>query len=88
MKIEIEVESVKMLREQLCLAQFAVANDPDWKGVHSQERVSATLGNIINVLDHHRPLGSDGKHGNLHTATCGCDDERKANDFWEGVYYE
>lgn len=75
MKIEIEVESVKMLREQLCLAQLSVQTDLDWNGVHSQERVSATLGNIINVLDHHRPLGADGKHGNKHTKTCGCEDK-------------
>lgn len=28
---------------------------------------------LMHDLDRHRPLGSDGKHGELHTDTCGCD---------------
>ncbi len=28
-------------------------------------------------IEKHRPLGSDGKHGDLHTATCGCEDVEK-----------
>lgn len=40
MKISIEVDSVKLTREALCIAQSA-----------------------INELDKHRPLDTDGKHG-------------------------
>lgn len=46
------------------------------------------LNKLINEIDRHRPLGSDGKHGNNHTPSCGCEDtptpgqtlERKAWD--------
>jgi hypothetical protein len=30
---------------------------------------------LIQRIDTHRPLGSDGKHGRLHTPTCGCEDK-------------
>lgn len=30
---------------------------------------------LINEIDRHRPLGPDGTHGNLHTASCGCEDK-------------
>lgn len=33
------------------------------------------LQNLIDQLEQHRPTGSDGKHGNLHTTTCGCEDK-------------
>jgi len=56
----------KMLREYLCTQQtFA----PD-----SLARDS--IAELIAVLDRHRPLGSNGKHGSLHTEHCGCDGER------------
>lgn len=32
------------------------------------------LQRLINACDDHRPLGPDGKHGNRHTPTCGCED--------------
>lgn len=28
---------------------------------------------ILEDIDRQRPLGSNGKHGNLHTPTCGCE---------------
>lgn len=31
------------------------------------------IGRLIDVLNLHRPLGVDGKHGTLHTPTCGCE---------------
>ena len=63
------VENVKMLRETLCVAQTYVGlSDNSRKLQHS-----ATLQQLINECDRHRPLGSDGKHGNRHTKTCGCD---------------
>lgn len=55
----------KMLREKLCV-QASVAPDTF---------TAAVIGRLIAVLDLHRPLGRDGKHGNLHTPTCGCEDK-------------
>lgn len=54
----------KILTEHLCSqATFA----PD--------RVTRDeIQHLINVLREHRPVGPDGKHGNLHTQTCGCED--------------
>lgn len=66
-------DNLKMLRETLCIAQNRIANSP--------YRKSDNLGDIhriqhlINEIDHHRPLGPDGKHGNYHTETCGCEDK-------------
>ncbi len=52
-----------MMREHLCAQQtFA----PD---LHT----SAAFQALIDHLDLHRPLGPDGKHGDRHTPTCGCE---------------
>ena len=63
--------SPKSLREKLCIQQtFA----PD---AFTREEI----GRLIRILDLHRPLGNDGKHGatgghpDLHTPTCGCEDK-------------
>ena len=69
MVYEIE-DGPKMLRETLCLAQTAVAHlstSPQF------EAHIARLQRLIDACDTHRPLGPDGKHGQLHTATCGCE---------------
>jgi hypothetical protein len=56
--------SPKALREKLCTQQtFA----PD-------ARTRNAIQSLIDVLDVHRPIGSDGKHGSRHTPTCGCED--------------
>ena len=70
MIIDIDV-SPKMLRETLCIAQTRIINS----GLddHRRERDVARLQALIAECDRHRPLGPDGKHGNLHTATCGCE---------------
>lgn len=53
----------KTLREKLCTQQtFA----PD-------RFTRDAIQTLIDVLDLHRPLGTGGKHGNLHTPTCGCE---------------
>ncbi|MDM8084728.1 hypothetical protein QUV83_08135 [Cellulomonas cellasea] len=62
----------KMLRETLCVAAAAVARATG-TGDRDDEHITR-LQRLIDECDHHRPLGSDGKHGSLHTATCGCDD--------------
>ena len=54
----------KGLREHLCQQQTVAPNT----------FTRALIGSLIKDLDGHRPLGPDGKHGDLHTATCGCDD--------------
>ena len=64
-------DTPKMLRETLCVAQSAVcivfAEEP-----RLREHVDR-LQRLIDECDRHRPLGPDGKHGDLHTETCGCD---------------
>ena len=93
-------DTLKALRETLCLAQTALANDfqeathggdladapgvianprPDtepWVIELCQDYVNATerIGRIIAEIDRQRPLGPDGKHGDRHTSTCGCED--------------
>lgn len=60
----------KMLRETLCVAQAWVGNSTDSRRSEHVER----LQQLINECDRHRPVGPDGKHGDLHTQTCGCED--------------
>lgn len=57
--------SIKMLREDLCRRQAQSAEWPNDVKVAVQE--------LIDLVDRHRPLKSNGKHGELHTETCGCD---------------
>ena len=61
----------KMLRETLCVAQTAVGSAP-WNA-RQQEHIDR-LQRLIDACDGHRPLGQDGRHGHLHTPTCGCAD--------------
>ncbi|MCC3333558.1 hypothetical protein [Nocardia abscessus] len=62
-----KVWSPKWLRECLCSQQF---HAPD-------SRTRDVIQHLIDVLDEHRPLASNGKHGDLHTPTCGCDEEAR-----------
>ncbi|WP_238840708.1 hypothetical protein [Prescottella equi] len=55
----------KMLIENLCAQQ---AHAPD-------RLIRDEMQYLINVLREHRPIGPDGKHGNRHTSTCGCEDK-------------
>lgn len=65
----------KMLRETLCVAQTEVGNSP-WNEDRKLEHLDR-LQRLIDACDQHRPLGPDGKHGDLHTPTCGCDPEER-----------
>lgn len=55
---------------------------PKWLGECLREQqtyapdayTSQAIERLIDLLDLHRPLGSSGKHGDLHTPTCGCED--------------
>jgi len=60
----------KMLRETLCIAQTYVGLSEDSRKREHIER----LQRLIDECDRHRPVDNSGKHGDLHTSTCGCDD--------------
>lgn len=62
----------KMLRETLCVAQTRIGNS-DLDGDRKQEHMDR-LQRLADECDRHRPLGPDGKHRDLHTPTCGCED--------------
>lgn len=71
----------KMLHEALCVAQSALVERAS--GGRDIARVPfwiAQIGSLIAAIDEHRPLGPDGKHGDRHTATCGCDGPRPPFD--------
>jgi hypothetical protein len=69
--------SPKSMREKLCIQQTHIPKTED----QLEERTRAAFAELIRVLDIHRPLGNDGKHGasgghpDLHTPTCGCEDK-------------
>jgi len=72
MELNVDI-SPKSLRETLCIAQTRIVAsgiDKDRQG-----RDVAVLQLLIDECDRHRPLGQDGKHRDLHTATCGCEKE-------------
>lgn len=61
----------KELRETLCVAQTYIGlSDDSRKREHSDR-----LQRLIDECDRHRPVGPDGKHGDKHTPTCGCEDK-------------
>lgn len=71
----IPVADLKGTRDALCAAATDLgqraANGVDVDRVpHWIECLQA----LCDQIDVHRPLGRDGKHGDLHTATCGCAD--------------
>jgi hypothetical protein len=59
--------SLKMLREDLCRRQVQADEWPS--------SIASAVEVLIAMIDKHRPLGPDGKHGYLHTPTCGCVDK-------------
>lgn len=69
------VDDVKMLRETLARAQAAFARRAEQAAGADIDRVQG----LIDQLDVHRPLSADGKHGDRHTATCGCE---SSSDEW------
>lgn len=65
-------DSLKMLRETLCVAQTALNHSPIG-GSRRLDHIDR-IGRVIKEIDRQRPLGPDGTHGDRHTATCGCED--------------
>lgn len=69
-------DSPKMIRETLCVSQACIGNSPF--DASRRDGHLSRLGRLIAECDRHRPLGPDGKHGDRHTATCGCEDKGDA----------
>lgn len=65
-------DSLKMLRETMCVAQQAIPEGP--RAAQHRDRIER----VIAEIDRQRPLGPDGKHGNLHTLLCGCEGNKKS----------
>ena len=65
-------DTVKMLRETLCVAQLAVGHIGGDRTL--VQRHLDRLQRLIAECDRQRPLGPDGKHGTGErcTPTCGC----------------
>jgi hypothetical protein len=67
-----EYDTPKMLRETLCVAQAAIGHENYYMDAEAKEGHIRRLQRLINACDRLRPLGPDGKHGDLHTEQCGC----------------
>lgn len=65
--------SIKMLREDLCRWQVFQS---DWP-----PSIASAVDVLIAMIDKHRPLGNDGKHGDLHTPTCGCEGVKEPHTY-------
>lgn len=61
------MSDLKILREYLCIQQTVRPTLP--QDIKDESEA------LITKIDCHRPLASNGKHGNLHTSTCGCEDK-------------
>lgn len=72
--VKLEIEDLKMLREALCVAQSAIgqAYSMNQQKPYVTNKIDA-IQKVIDEIDILRPLGPDGKHGNLHTEFCGCE---------------
>ena len=64
--------TIKTVGEALSCAENALLNayPNSGLGAHYAEVIAELLRDVIRQ----RPVGSNGKHGELHTATCGCED--------------
>lgn len=65
--------SIKALRETLCIAQSAIGERQ--YDVFRKKHDIGTIQELIADCDRQRPLAANGKHGNMHTPTCGCEDK-------------
>lgn len=61
-------DTLKMIRETLCVALIGFDES------EASRRHIDRLQRLIDDIDRQRPLGPDGKHGDQHTETCGCED--------------
>jgi hypothetical protein len=71
----IPVTALKATREALCAASSALAERArQGTDVHAVPPWIDRLQALCDQIDVHRPLGPDGKHGDRHTVTCGCEE--------------
>lgn len=68
------MSTLKGIRETLCAAVSALVEKSNRTPSHEIGLHIGHLEGMIAQIDRHRPLGPDGKHGDLHTSTCGCED--------------
>ena len=72
----------KMLRETLCVAEYALnelgRQKPDYNAGGTITTHTGRLHHLIEECDRKRPTGPDGKHDHRHTPECGCDSRRSA----------
>lgn len=73
--LAIPAKDLKMLRESLCTLTTAARYLPADKSGSVKAGKLSYIDKLTKEIDRHRPLGSNGKHGNLHTPTCGCEDK-------------
>lgn len=71
--IRIEGSELKTVREALCVAQSAISRSYVGNQRAYGQRYAQRLAVLIERIDEARPLGSNGKHDNLHTDVCGCE---------------
>jgi hypothetical protein len=64
-------DTLKMIRETLCVAQSAIVSH---YGRPTAQSDVDRIQRLIDDIDKQRPLGPDGKHGDLHTEWCQCKD--------------
>lgn len=73
--------SIKTIGEALSFAECAVLNFyPD---TAQRAHYARVLGDLLADVARQRPTGNDGKHGERHTPTCGCEDKGPLSD-WRG----
>ena len=59
-----------MKREALSYAECALLNF--YPAGSQRDSYAKIIAEMIQECDQKRPLGTDGKHGDLHTLECGC----------------
>lgn len=76
----LDMGNPKTARERLCTLQSTFIHDrvadTFYGGMdETDDQMVAWINLLINQIDVIRPLGRDGRHGNLHTEFCGCDNK-------------
>lgn len=70
--IVLSVDGLKMLRETLCRAQSALGSFLLVEELSYVPEDIKRIQGVIDQIDAMRPLGSNGRHGDLHTPDCEC----------------
>ena len=63
--------SIKMVGEALRYAQSGMLNT--YPAGPQRDGYAKIIQDLINDVNRQRPIGNDGKHGDLHTENCGCE---------------